>query len=188
MVMRIQFEATIDDLVDLYERTSARSKVARSWVRQGVVWSALLSAFLWGLMVLVVAYCIWKIPELAVGLASVAALMGAVTTCLFYRERIRQRYYAYFREQFGNRDSFLFEAELSEAGIWTRQLGVQRMVEWSNVEEMTLREDAIEFYMYGGYAVVVRSRAFASTDEQQRFIDEARRHLNTSRTSSNWLR
>ncbi|MBD0369290.1 MAG: hypothetical protein ICV60_00440 [Pyrinomonadaceae bacterium] len=186
--MRVQFEATLDDLVDLHERITARSKLARSWIRQGAVWSALISAIISGIPAFLVAYGIWGILALAAGLASVAGLISAVTALLFYRDRMRQRYYAAFREQFGNRESFPFEAELTEAGIWTRQMGVQYMFEWANVEEMKLTEDAVEFYMYGGSAVAVRKRAFASTDEEQQFVDEARLHLNASRTSSNWLR
>lgn len=185
--MQIEFEATIDELVDLHVRATGRSRVARSWLRQGAALTALHSGLFWGSIVLIVTYTIWQFP-IALILALITAGISAAVSWLVYRDRIRQRYYNYFREQFGNRDTFTFELELSEAGIWTRQFGIQNMFEWPNVEELAITEDAIEFYMYGGSAVSARKRAFASSVQQQEFIDAARQHLNVSRTSSNWLR
>lgn len=185
--MRVQFEATIDDLVDLNERASARSQAARSWLRQGAFGTALLGAIFLGAPVFLVAYAIWGI-ELAALFGSVLGLISGAVSWLVYPNRIRQRYYAYFREQLGNRDSFPFEAELTETGIWTRQMGIQNMFEWASVEEIKITEDAVEFYMYGRGAVSIRKRAFTSTEEEQQFIDEARHYLNASRTSSNWLK
>jgi hypothetical protein len=77
--------------------------------------------------------------------------------------------------------------ELTENGIWTRQLGTQIIFEWANVEDVVENEDDIEFVMRDGGGVIVRKRAFASTDEQRQFMEVTRSRLNASRTSSNWL-
>lgn len=185
--MRIQYEYTIDELIDVQVRTAARSKVARKWRRQAVTVAALLNGLIWGAVALIFAYFITQ-SAWALVVALCAALVGAARAVSLYHGKFREQYRKYFREKFGERETLPFELELNEAGIWTRQFGVQSTFEWSHVEDTTISDSVIEFYMYGGGSVSVRKSAFASQAEQQAFIDAARQHLHVSRTSSNWLR
>jgi|SRR5215213_3317226 len=182
--MRIKFDATIDDYVDAYERASARSDEARSWRRQGAAATALLTGLITGIIGFVVIGS--SITAGLIGGIVVAIASGAITWNM-HRNTIRRRMHNYFREKFGDRDSLPFEMELTENGIWTRQLGTQIIFEWANVEDVVENEDDIEFVMRDGGGVIVRKRAFASTDEQRQFMEVTRSHLNASRTSSNWL-
>lgn len=185
--MRIQFEFTIDELVDLQERVAERSKVARKWRRQGMTLTAVLGGLIWGVPSLIFLYFIF-LASWALLFAFVPALIGAAIALSQYHGKARQQYHKYFREKYGDRNTFPFELELSAAGICTRQFGVQSTYEWSLVEEMTTSESSVEFDLFGGGAISVKRRAFASAIEQQAFIDAARQYLNVSRTSSNWLR
>jgi hypothetical protein len=185
--MRIQSEVTIKDLVDLHESAAARSKVYRSWIRQGKVTSAIFSALIWSILGFICLLAGWPASVVLV-IATFAVLLGASISVFIYPGLIRRRLYAFYGERFGGRESFPFEIELREDGIWTQQLGEQNLFEWSNVEEMEVKEDAIHIYAYGGRVVGLRKNDFASTEEEQLFIDTARQYLNASRNASNWIR
>jgi hypothetical protein len=187
MAMRIYFEATVDELIEVHERLAARSRVARSWRLEGATMTALLAGLLAGIPIYILASTNKPLP-VALMIAGVAAVVGAGVAWLAHDGQVKRRLRTYFREQYGDRSVIPVELELGEAGIWIRQLGVQNVFEWSSVEEIVQSEDAIEFYIYGGRAVFVRRRAFASAEEQRQFIETARLHLNASRGSSNWLR
>ena len=181
---KIKYEATVDDLIDVHERILARSKVARSWQYQGAATTALLGGLIAGVLGFIIVG-----RTVTTGLIGGAftALISAIISLTLHRTTVRNRLRNYFREQFGERDSFTYEFEMSEGGIWTKQLSTQNMFEWSHVEEVKETDDAIEFYMYGGSAVFVKRRAFVSPEEQRQFLDIAQGQLNKSRTASHWL-
>lgn len=182
--MRIKFDTTIDDYVDAYERASARSGAARSWRRQGAAASALLSGLITGIIGFVF-FGSSMTAGLIVGI--IMAIASGAITWNMHHNTVKKRMHNYFREKFGDRDSLPFEVELTETGIWTRQLSTQIIFEWANVEEVLENEDDIEFVMRDGGGVIVRKRAFTSVDEQRQFMEVTRSYLNASRTSSNWL-
>jgi hypothetical protein len=184
--MRIQFQATVEDFVDAHERAIARSRLVRSWHREGSAVTALAHGLLTSILVFIFTYVMWPlVPALIWSIGSgliIAALAGN-----HHRHRVRQRVYSYYREMFGERQSLPCEVELGEAGLLARQLGTQILFEWPNVEEMRETEDAVEFYTYDGGGLLVKKKYFSSVDEIQQFMDVARQHLTLSRTSSNWL-
>jgi hypothetical protein len=181
--MRIQFEATLEDYLDVHERLMARSKVARSWQRQGAAATALLSGLLAGVIVFILS----RTTESGLVGGIIAATVGAVISGLMHRNTVKRRMYKYWREQFGDRTTFMVEMEITESGIWTSQMGTQSTYEWANVEEIKETEETIQFYMRNGGAVFVRKRAFKSPEDEQQFIGHAQRYLDISRSSSNWL-
>ena len=132
-------------------------------------------------------YVLKRTLAAAVLTAVLSALFSAIISWHLYPQVVHKRAYKLYREIFGERTSFPFELDLTESGIRTNQLGVDKTVEWANVEEINESEDAVEFYMRNGDATFVRKRAFASPEEQLEFIKTAERYLNNSRTSSNWL-
>ena len=181
--MRIQFEATLDDYIDVHECLMARSKVARSWQLQGAAATALLSGLIAGIIVFVLS----RTVEGGMISAIIAAIASAAISGILHRNTVKRRMYKYWREQFGDRTSFPVEMEITESGIRTSQLGTQMIFEWANVEEVKETKDTIQFYMRSGGGVFVRKRAFESTEDEQQFIKYTQRYLNISRTSSNWL-
>lgn len=184
--MRIQFQATVEDFVDVHERAIARSRLVRSWHREGAVVTALACGLLTSIVVFILTYVMWPlVPALMWSIGS-GLITGAIAGNQ-HRQKVRQRLYSYYQEVFGERQSLPCEVELGDAGLMVKQLGTQIMFEWPNVEEMRETEDAVEFYMYERGAVLVKKRYFASVEELQQFLDVARQHLMLSRTSSNWL-
>jgi hypothetical protein len=187
--MRVYFEATIDELIDVHEHAIKRSKSFRSEQRRNTVIGTILGGVFTGVgTYFVIIWMATTTTAIALGFALMAALGGAVASWSSSSDKVRQRLQTFIREQYGDRTSFPCEIELNESGICIKQLGVQHISEWSNVEELRETEDNIEFYMYGGGITFVKKRAFTSGDEEQKFISKVEQYLNTSRTSSNWLR
>src|ERR1044072_6717467 len=144
--MRIQFQATVEDFVDVRERSIARSRLARSWHREGSIVTALASGLLTGIVVFIFTYVIWPLAAALIG-AIGAGVISAAIAGNPHRERVRQRMYSYYREMFGERQSLPCEVELGEAGLLFRQLGTQILYEWPNVEEMRETADGVGVYL-----------------------------------------
>lgn len=79
-------------------------------------------------------------------------------------------------EQFGTDEAINFRVELAPTGILTERRGTQINFAWPNVEEIKETDDSIDFFMRNGGLVVVRKRAFASTEELRRFLALAAEH------------
>ena len=184
--MTIEFESTIDDLIDAYERVMARSNEARSWQRQGAGTSALLSGLLSGVSVFIIFIFAGSIPAGLAG-GTIAAIISAAITWSSYRNSVRRRLEKYYRERFGERKSFPVEVELTESGICTKQLGTQILFEWVNVEDINETEDKVEIYTRDGNGLFIKKQDFTSSDKYQQFMKATQQYLDDSRTSSNWL-
>jgi molybdate-binding protein len=52
--------------------------------------------------------------------------------------------------------------------------------EWKLVEEMVSTGDSVDIFTRSG-GVIVRNRAFSSSEERQRFIEMAREYMNQAR-------
>jgi hypothetical protein len=182
--MRIQFDVTIEDCLDLRERVVARSKVASSWRRNYIAINALIYALILG----VASFALSKNLLFAGICWIVAAAVGGGIFWRQYHATLRRRFRKYFQEQFGQRTSLPFEVEMTNSGIRTKMMGTQIIYEWSNVKELEETNDSIALWMHDGGCVNMRKRAFAWPEEQEHFKEVAQDYLTASRTSSNWLK
>ena len=91
---------------------------------------------------------------------------------VLYQWGLRRRLSHYYREQLGTEGPVGVTVELTPEGIRTDQIGMQLIFDWAKVEAINDLPDGIECLMHGGI-VVVRRRAFQSTDESQRFLELA---------------
>jgi len=173
--MRVEFEFTIDELVDSHMRLMARSKVARSWRWEGLATMSLFTALF--------AYVI-NSDRGGIVWAGIGAMLGAMSYLFTRKNAVSRRLRKYFIEQLRTEGPFTFQVELSERGISTRQLNNQITFEWANVEEILETEDSIDIYVRGGSGVFVRKRAFVSKDDMKEFINLAKRYFDASRISS----
>jgi hypothetical protein len=175
--MRVQFEFSQDDLIDVSKRVQARSKLVRSWRWQGLVTTAMLA---WLLVFLLFFGA--RLKGALIGL--VAAGISALIYPGSYRRTVERRLRKILKEKFGDEDSFICEVELLPTGILTKhttkQTDSQVIHDWSTVEEVFVTDDSVDIFMKGG-GVVVRNRAFQSLEERQRFVQLARSYLESSR-------
>ncbi|HEV7844286.1 MAG TPA: YcxB family protein [Pyrinomonadaceae bacterium] len=182
--MKIKFDTTIADHVYAYERLMTRSNEARSWRLQGTAATALLSGLISGILVFIIVG--GSIP-VGLILGSIAAIGSAAISWISHHNTVKRRLENYFREQFGDRNTFPVEVELTESGICTKQLGTQIIFEWMNIQDINETEDKVEIYTRNGGGLFIKKSDFSSDDEYRQFMKVTQQHLNISRTSSNWL-
>lgn len=166
--MRVQFEITPDDMVDTTLRALERSATYRAQRTRNV----LLLALVLGVGSFFALSFVMSHESLGVKLllSGFAAIIGGVVQLFSERSNIERRMHAYCEEQLGTDEAVNFQVELKPDGVLTEGQGTQIIFAWPNVEEIAETDDSIDFYMRNGGIVVVRKRAFASTEEMRRFL------------------
>lgn len=135
--MRVYFEATIDELIDIHEHAIRRSKSFSSEQRRNTIIGTILGGLFSGTgTYFTLVWLNTTTTSVALGFALMSAIGSSIWFWSSSGDKFRRRFKIYIREQYGDRDSFPYEIELSESGICTKQLGVQCISEWSNVEEL----------------------------------------------------
>jgi hypothetical protein len=171
--MRVEFEFTVDDLVDVNLRALDRSKRFRS----GQWTNVILSGLLVGLVVfLTLPFSLsGKIASGAVGLAVIV-----VAHLLFRQRELGRRIRSLYLEKLGAQGPFKCEVELTEEGLITRQRGTEVKYSWAILEEIKETPDSIDFFTRDGGAVVVRDRPFNDSADKGRFFELARQYWNSA--------
>jgi len=172
--MRVQFDATLDDFVDVTQRSLKRNKPINSW------WNGELYAlsFIAGLGVYV--YSPGQKPALsllAVGL--VMYFYSYIQT--FWANRYLRRI---CRERLGIVGPVKIEVELSERGVWSKQFHTEILRAWQGVTAVEEAADSIDFFTSDEQMLAVRKRAFSTEDEKKRFLSLAHSYLQASRSST----
>ncbi len=172
--MYVKFEFTQEDLIDVSQRFSARSKVVRSWRWRRQLYNALFAGLLVFLLFL-------SSPLKGLILGLIAVGVTALIYPNLHKKEIEKRLRKLHRELLGDADSFICEIELTAVGVWLRQLNKQTTFEWESVEEIKETDSSVDILTRDGGGVVVRKRAFQSLDEQKQFIELAQSYLELCR-------
>lgn len=167
--IRIEFDATLDEFVDVHMRQVRRSKMSKRWrlrsmISGGVVGSGLAAVVLDGLS---------GRPH---GNGMVAAvlfggLVGSMSGPLYDRtlaSRVRQM----VSEQYGVLPRRC-EIELRPTSLWVRQDGVEMALDWTTAEAVEDTADGVEVWFRWGL-VVARNRSFVTSSDRDRFVEQAR--------------
>jgi hypothetical protein len=173
--MRVQFEYTIDDVVDVQLRALKRSRAARAWRWRDQIATSLLSGVL--LFAIIPGETTIR---LIVGL--IGLILGALLFPIVNENTVKRRLRKLFQENAGPDKVFICEVELSESGVHTRQNGMEMIYGWENVKEVQETRDSVDIHAEKGGLVVVRKRAFNGSTEQQHFIELASQYLKTAQT------
>lgn len=173
--MRVQFEFTIDDVLDVQLRALKRSRAARAWRLRDLVITSLLSGVL--LFALIPGETTSK---LIVGL--IGLILGALLYPVLNESTVKRRLRKLCEENAGSDKVFVCEVELNESGVHTKQNGMEIIYAWENVKEIQESKDSVDIYAEKGGFVAVRKRAFNGPAEQQDFIELATKYLKTAQT------
>lgn len=174
--MRVEFNYTIDDMVDVQMRLLKRSRAARAWRWRDLILTSLISG----------SFLFAVIPEGITGriiVGTIGLLLGAVLYPVLNDMTVKRRLRKWCEENAGSDKIFTCEVELNQSGIHTKSNGTRTIYAWENVIEIKETEDSIDIYSERGGLVVVRKRAFTSPGDHQRFIDVAKQFLNTTHKS-----
>jgi hypothetical protein len=161
--MRVRFEYTIDDLIDVSMRLLKRSRSVRASRHWDLLTTALLSGVL--LFAIVPASVAGKLIMGGLGLA-----FGALSYPAIRQRTVRRRLRKFCEETVGTGETLFCEVELNESDVHTNSNGSRTVSAWENVKEIQETLDSVDIYTGRGGLTVVRKRAFASQEETLQFI------------------
>jgi hypothetical protein len=186
--MRVEFDATLDDLVDVHLRLLARSRVARGWCWSGSIATGLVAGS--GLLILIPElFSPLAMPwEVEITLAILLAVLGGIVAAAIYpsvyRRIVATRLRRYCREQLRSDAPFTVEVQLLPGGIRAQQLGTEIACDWANVKAIEEGEDSVDFVVRSGGIIAVQDRAFASSTARREFVELARHYRDEARSSA----
>jgi hypothetical protein len=161
--MRVEFEFTPEEMVDVHRRALKRSQAVRSFQRTEWVSLSLISGGL--------GFLLWLDKGWRIGLF-VGALSGLIAAILYptiNKRLMDSRLRKLLREKRDPREPLVCEVELTAAGVWIRQAKTQTILEWESVAAITLTDDGVEIISKSG-GLMVRNRAFKSDDDRKQFL------------------
>jgi hypothetical protein len=173
--MRIKYEATLEELVDVTLRSLARSRVARSWFRFDVVAPALVFGLVVGAALFDVTPNIESRTS-RLTLAVVVGVLGALLCLLLLTSIRRNRLRRYFREMLDGDGPYPFAVELSPEGMQMARPGSRTLFEWSQVSAVEETEEGIGVVLRQVGLQLIPARAFASEEDMRAFASEMRRY------------
>jgi hypothetical protein len=165
--MRVKFEFTEDELLDVYRRSLKRSPTIGSSRRKDRVWFSILAG---GLGFLLLSMAKGQMVGLIVG--ALSGLIAALLHPLIYRRATEKRLRKLVREHHDCTEPRFCEVELTPEGVWSRQAKTQVIHEWGSIESIDLTEHGVEI-IGKGCGLMVRNRAFQSDADRQQFLELA---------------
>lgn len=174
--MKVQFEATLDDFVDVTRRSMARSQQIRKWRWQNMLLSTAIAGFI-----------VYLIMPGASGeklfLATIGVIVAVCLDPIISRSGLNRRLRKLSRESLGSDGPVTVQVELSATGVWVKQQNIQITYEWMNVEEIQESSGSIDFFMKNNLMVAVRNRAFNSEAVKAEFLEIAQKYLRLANES-----
>lgn len=177
--MKVRFEATFEELVDVNMRAWRASAAARSLRRRDIAVFLLMMAA--GAMV---ASLLAGAPMVgAIITALIAAAVLAPIYPRIYDWSLRRRLTRIVRESAGPGDSWPVDVELDDRGIHVSTRDGASLMPWTTVRAINDLPEGIEVRTGESGILMIRSRAFDSSDTRTAFIEETRKHVPTGTLS-----
>lgn len=165
--MKIAFDFTLDDMVDVAERAADRSNTVQGMRVQARYVSSIIAAVL--VYLIIPGDEVWRLVAAGIA-AAICAWMYPGDYKKMHRKKLRQ----HFVEQFGGQGPFRCEVELTPDGLAVTQAGALIVRKWSTISAVLDTGDSIEFVAGPSGTLVVRNRAFKSQAEHAEFLRLAR--------------
>lgn len=170
-MMKVSFEATFEDFVDVSMRTVKNSKEYNS-AQKNV---RIVASIIVGIIVFAI------VPSTFLG-KLIFGVFGSFLMLLIYpsiyQRSFEKRIRNHCRDQMGTNDSFLVEIELNAQGFTCKQLKTQITYDWSAVQDIQGTPDRVDFIIQNGGITTVRAKAFETPDQQEKFIELANKYRN----------
>jgi len=175
-IPRIEFDATLDEMVDVGLRLWSRSKTSRA-ARSRALWFVGGATSLVFLIVIRTDTASLEFPAAVWILWVVLALALGVGFAYIHRAYMdwsaRRRTKQFVAEHLGGATQVHCEIELQPKGVKVLQNGLEMVFPWSGAIGIEDNVDDVELQFTSGL-VVARNRAFLDAAERVRFIERAR--------------
>ena len=169
--MKVRFDATFDEIVDVNMRSWRASAAARALRRRDIaVFFVMFGAGAFGAALLGGAPLLGALATAAVVIALVAPFYARI-----YDWSIKRRISPILRESAGAGDSWPFEVEIDERGVHMTGREGASSTPWTAVRAVNDLPVGIEMIMGESGILMIRSRAFDSPEMRAAFLDEARK-------------
>jgi hypothetical protein len=168
--MKIRFEFTVDDFLDVELRRMDRSRTVTGWKRSSILASG---AFGGGACFLAVAA---PLPVRLVT-AGIGAVLSAGAYAFVSPRTFKRRMRVLYAEELRKCGPLVCEVETDAAGIHASQMNMRVTYPWAEVEKILETPAAIYIFSRTGRMLAVRDRAFAKPEERRAFTEELRRHV-----------
>jgi len=174
-VVRLTYNATVDDAVDVAWRMSNRSPAFRKQIRLNI-----LAASIVGAIVVFVFFAFVesnRTPSTLTNILVISIASGLLSGWLFRRQfakDILKQHRKIVVDQLGGKAALPTEMELRPDSVWVRQAGMEMMFPWNVCTSVVDNPGDIEINFTHGICVV-RDRDFASAADRQAFLEIARR-------------
>jgi hypothetical protein len=170
---RVEFDATIDECVDAQIRMANRTKTYRRRRRERVL-LGIMVAVVFAVTILVLASYVTVLDvAVAVGGGLGFGLLSSYLYGIYFDWHVRHYGRRLTKEMYGGASTVRFEIELRPDAVWAKSRGTEISFAWTSLTGIENAEHGIELWFDPGL-VIVRSRAFASADARQQFLERAR--------------
>jgi hypothetical protein len=175
---RVEFDATLEDLVDTQARAIRQTKTGRSWRHRAVVASGLAAGVaFFAVVLLMLSVAVGKTLASSVAVSGVGGLVLGVLWGFLYGHvydcRVRRRSRRFVAEWLGGIGPFHCEIELRSNGVWVRQNSIEILCPWSDATGVEDTGDVMELRFRGGL-VVVRNRVFRTASDRNEYLEHVR--------------
>ena len=178
---RIEFDSTVDELVDVNMRLVGRTAAYRQQ-RQQMQWALGLCAASGVAVFLLRGSAVPSYGALAIAsfAAPVAGIAVGILYGRYYERYVRQHYRRMVDELYGKTAVIHWEFEIRPDILWSRSQHAEVAFPWSRLRSVEDVPGAIELWFDPGLAIV-RDRGFSDQEERRAFIDTLTRYLPSDR-------
>jgi hypothetical protein len=171
--LKVDFDYTLDEAVDVQLHTVRQTREGASW-RRREQWRFVCGVVLASMAVIFLSSS-ERSPATFVAMFAISVVIGlalVVPFGHFYDHRARARIRRLLVERFGD-GPYHCSIEIRPAGLWSAQQGVESQFPWSQATKTEDTPEGVDVVFKGG-RVLARSRGFASAEHRSMFVQELR--------------
>jgi hypothetical protein len=168
--VKVRFEATLDDFIDVALRTWRRQQATLPLWRRDIVVGALLTGAL-------LYMASGPPPAQRIFIAVIGLPFGAFAYPAFRGFTLRRNANRLYREWLGGSATAPVEIEPRAQGLWVAQNGAEMLFPWRDVAGVEDSAQDVEISLQYEGVIVVRGRSFPDAADRSAFLAEVRNRL-----------
>ena len=173
---RFEFDATIDEIVDVQMRMAHATQTFARQRRNQVIWSGLAVVITAPLTFLYKAeQALGHAPPMFVmiGVVTASVVSGMAIAYLagrYFDWRVARYVRRVLNERHAGAAHVRLEIETRPEGLWCRSSGIEATISWSQLTRTNDAADAVEFWFSSPALFRLPARAFSSDGQRQQML------------------